>query len=67
MLHQDIARKHISNDGVHLSNDGSHMLSDNLVDFIDYFISDSYAFNNIKLYLMKVWTQKAFPQIKNLI
>ena len=47
MLHQDIARKHISNDGVHLSNDGSHMLTDNLVDFIDYFISDSYAFNNI--------------------
>ena len=47
VLHQDIARKHISNDGVHLSNDGSHMLTDNLVDFIDYFISDSYAFNNI--------------------
>ena len=47
MSHQEIPRKHLSLDGVHFSNDGSHMLTDNLVDFIDYFILDPNAFNNV--------------------
>ena len=47
MLHQDIAIKHLSHDCAHLPNDGTHMFADILVDFINYFILDSNAFDNV--------------------
>ena len=68
--HQGIARKHISHGRVHLSSDGSHMFANNLFDFINYFIFIQMLLTlliEIRLYVMKVWTQKVIHQIKNII